>query len=393
MPGNVCLPGARRVTSSRPRVVEEVGGEGAVQRRLAVVHQRLGHAADRPALVVHQDDQLHSPIVSLPVDDRRATCRPRCRPPARSRLPAALVGEPPAPFVAPPREGAARCESAASVDSFRRDGLTFDVRDAGPSDGEPVVLLHGFPQDSAAWDRVAPALHQAGLRTLAPDQRGYSPMARPRGRGRYRLRETTADVLALLDAAGLESAHVVGHDWGGIVGLGARPPGTRTGVRTLTALSVPHPAAMAKAMVTSDQALRSYYMLVVPAAVPARAAAARRRRDGAAPDCCAAAACPTRPPPTTSRRMREPGALRRDARLVPRAAAERRATRWARCGCRRCTCGAPATPSSAAPPSRPPRSSSTRPTGSRCSRASRTGSPSSPPTASPNSSPPTSKTA
>ncbi|TFV85957.1 alpha/beta fold hydrolase [Blastococcus sp. CT_GayMR16] len=145
------------------------------------------------------------------------------------------------------------------MDSFRRDGLTFDVRDAGPADGEPVVLLHGFPQDSAAWDLVAPALHQAGLRTLAPDQRGCSPMARPRGRGRYRLRETTADVLALMDAAGLESAHVVGHDWGGIVAwaLAAWHPDR---VRTLTALSVPHPAAMAKAMVTSDQALRSYYM-------------------------------------------------------------------------------------------------------------------------------------
>jgi pimeloyl-ACP methyl ester carboxylesterase len=145
------------------------------------------------------------------------------------------------------------------MDSFRRDGLTFDVRDAGPRDGEPVVLLHGFPQDSAAWDLVAPALHQHGLRTLAPDQRGYSPMARPRGRAQYTLRQTVGDVLALLDAAGLERAHVVGHDWGGIVawGLAAWHPDR---VRTLTALSVPHPGAMAKAMVTSDQALRSYYM-------------------------------------------------------------------------------------------------------------------------------------
>jgi pimeloyl-ACP methyl ester carboxylesterase len=145
------------------------------------------------------------------------------------------------------------------VDSFRRDGLTFDVRDAGPADGEAVVLLHGFPQDSTAWARVAPALHQHGLRTLAPDQRGYSPMARPPGRACYRLRETVADTIALLDAAGLESAHVVGHDWGGIVawGLAAWHPDR---VRSLTAVSVPHPAAMTKAMVTSDQALRSYYM-------------------------------------------------------------------------------------------------------------------------------------
>jgi pimeloyl-ACP methyl ester carboxylesterase len=145
------------------------------------------------------------------------------------------------------------------VETFGRDGLTFDVLDAGPVDGEPVVLLHGFPQDSTAWHRVAPALHQHGLRTLAPDQRGYSPMARPRGRSAYRLRETTEDVLALLDAAGLQSAHVVGHDWGGIVAwaLGAWHPDR---VRTLTVLSVPHPGAMAKAMVSSDQALRSYYM-------------------------------------------------------------------------------------------------------------------------------------
>jgi pimeloyl-ACP methyl ester carboxylesterase len=145
------------------------------------------------------------------------------------------------------------------MDSFRRNGLTFDVRDAGPQDGEPVVLLHGFPQDSAAWDRVAPALHQHRLRTLAPDQRGYSPMARPHGRAQYTLRETVGDVLALLDAAGLESAHVVGHDWGGIVawGLGAWHPDR---VRTLTALSVPHPGAMATAMLRSDQGLRSAYI-------------------------------------------------------------------------------------------------------------------------------------
>ena len=188
-----------------------------------------------------------------------------------------------------------------------RDGLTFDVRDAGPSDGEPVVLLHGFPQDSTAWDRVAPALHQHGMRTLAPDQRGYSPMARPRGRSQYRLRETTADVLALLDAAGLGSAHVVGHDWGAAVAwaLAAWHPER---VRTMTALSVPHPAAMARAMVTSDQALRSYYMglfqlpAVPEALILARGAAPLRRllTRGGLPDDAVA---------RYVERMREPGAL------------------------------------------------------------------------------------
>ena len=193
------------------------------------------------------------------------------------------------------------------MDTFSRNGLTFDVRDAGPADAEPVVLLHGFPQDSTAWDHVAPALHRHGLRTLAPDQRGYSPMARPRGRAQYRLRETTADVLSLLDAAGLGSAHVVGHDWGAAVAwaLAAWHPER---VRTMTALSVPHPAAMARAMVTSDQALRSYYMglfqlpAVPEALILARGAAPLRRllTRGGLPDDAVA---------RYVERMREPGAL------------------------------------------------------------------------------------
>jgi len=193
------------------------------------------------------------------------------------------------------------------VDSFRRDGLTFDVLDAGPSDGEPVVLLHGFPQDATAWDRVSPGLHQHGLRTLAPHQRGYSPMARPRGRSRYTLRETTADVLALLDAAGLGSAHVVGHDWGGLVAwaLGAWHPDR---VRTLTALSVPHPAAMSRAMVTSDQALRSSYvglfqLPVVPEQLLLAGDAAVLRR------MLGHGGCPDDAVDRYVARMREPGAL------------------------------------------------------------------------------------
>ena len=145
------------------------------------------------------------------------------------------------------------------VDTFSRGTLTFDVVDSGPPGGEPVVLLHGFPQDSSAFDRLAPVLHGAGLRTLAPDQRGYSPGARPAGRAPYRLAELVDDVRALLDAAGLQRAHVVGHDWGAVVAwaLAAWHPDR---VHTLTALSVPHPAAFSRALVTSTQALQSTYI-------------------------------------------------------------------------------------------------------------------------------------
>ena len=142
---------------------------------------------------------------------------------------------------------------------FERNGLIFDVRDTGPSDGEVAVLLHGFPQTSASWDRVEPLLHDAQLRTLAPDQRGYSPGARPPRRADYAMAELAADVLALLDAADCERAHIVGHDWGGAVAweLGAN---NASRVKSLTVLSTPHPRAMALAALTSPQLLRSSYV-------------------------------------------------------------------------------------------------------------------------------------
>ena len=126
-------------------------------------------------------------------------------------------------------------------------GLTFDVYDGGPEDGQPVLLLHGFPQDHREFDLVLPRLHAAGLRTYALDQRGYSPGARPESVPDYRLSEPTADAVAVLEALGLESAHVVGHDWGAQVAwlvAGHHPDK----VRTLTAISVPHPRALGLAL-------------------------------------------------------------------------------------------------------------------------------------------------
>ena len=146
----------------------------------------------------------------------------------------------------------------ARLTRFTSEGLTFDVRDAGPLDGPVVVALHGFPQTSASWADVVPPLVAAGYRVLAPDQRGYSPGARPQDVASYALARLVGDVLALADAAGADRFHVVGHDWGAAVGWAlAGRHADRVG--TLTAVSVPHPAALARALVGS-QALRSWYM-------------------------------------------------------------------------------------------------------------------------------------
>ncbi|GAA4402067.1 alpha/beta fold hydrolase [Tsukamurella soli] len=144
------------------------------------------------------------------------------------------------------------------IESYRRAGWTFRVRDTGPIDGPVVVLLHGFPQTSSSWAAVAALLNDRGVRTVAPDQRGYSPEARPRGRFAYRSSELTADIVALLGAIG-RPVHLVGHDWGSRVAwaVAAERPDL---VATLTAVSVPHPAAFVRSMLHSDQAVRSYYM-------------------------------------------------------------------------------------------------------------------------------------
>jgi len=138
--------------------------------------------------------------------------------------------------------------------------LTFDVRVDGPSDGPPILLLHGFPETSLSWAAVTPMLATAGLRVYAPDQLGYSPGARPDEVDAYslpNLAQVTADLMTALD---LPRAHVVGHDWGANVAwaLAAWHPDR---VRTLTAVSVPHPAAYTAAFrADPEQKERSAYI-------------------------------------------------------------------------------------------------------------------------------------
>ena len=138
--------------------------------------------------------------------------------------------------------------------------LTFDVRADGPEDGRPVLLLHGFPETSLSWAAVTPLLTSAGLRTYAVDQLGYSPGARPAEVGAYaltNLAQVTADLMTALDAP---VADVVGHDWGANAAWAlAAWHGDR--VRSLTAVSVPHPTAFTAAFRSDpEQKERSGYI-------------------------------------------------------------------------------------------------------------------------------------
>lgn len=160
---------------------------------------------------------------------------------------------------------------AERITSLERQGLTFDVFDEGPIDGEVVVLLHGFPERSTSWHKVTPLLHERGYRTVAMDQRGYSPGARPKRRWAYRVGNLMEDVVALIDLVG-GPVHLVGHDWGAIPAWAIAIERPEL-VRTLTAISVPHPMAYLRATVTSEQFKLAYYIALFQLPfIPERAA-------------------------------------------------------------------------------------------------------------------------
>jgi pimeloyl-ACP methyl ester carboxylesterase len=141
------------------------------------------------------------------------------------------------------------------------NGYTFTARVAGPPDGQPVILLHGFPQTSLSWTNQLSTLGDAGYRVVAPDQRGYSAKARPANVADYAVPHLVADTLAIADQMGMATFHLVGHDWGGYLAwvVAARHPER---IRTLTSVSTPHPGALGAAIANDDgdQAQRSSYI-------------------------------------------------------------------------------------------------------------------------------------
>jgi pimeloyl-ACP methyl ester carboxylesterase len=139
--------------------------------------------------------------------------------------------------------------------------LAFEARADGPEDGELVLLLHGFPQTSFSWRYQLPVLAGAGYRAVAPDQRGYSPRARPADLTSYRAERYVEDVIGLADALGADRFHLVGHDFGGFVAWDVASLHPER-LSTLSVVSTPHPAPMAKSILEGgEQRERSSYML------------------------------------------------------------------------------------------------------------------------------------
>jgi len=157
------------------------------------------------------------------------------------------------------REGA-----PVAVDEITVGDLTFTVRTAGPDDGEVVILLHGFPQTSHEWRHQLLALGEAGFRAVAPDQRGYSPGARPPAIEDCAI-PLVQDVIGIADAVGADRFHIVGHDWGAAVAWAVAIV-AEDRVITANPVSVPHPDAFARVLrdpASCQVAASSYFDLFV----------------------------------------------------------------------------------------------------------------------------------
>lgn len=140
----------------------------------------------------------------------------------------------------------------ASQHMVQANGLRFRTLVDGPPSGELVIMLHGFPEGADSWARQVDAVARAGALAVAPDMRGYGMTDMPAKVEDYEIDKLIADVAALMHAFGRDAAHVAGHDWGAVVAwnfAGTHPEMTKS----LTVLSVGHPAAWLDARAADDE--------------------------------------------------------------------------------------------------------------------------------------------
>ena len=148
----------------------------------------------------------------------------------------------------------------ASQHMVQANGLRFRTMVDGPPAGDLAILLHGFPEGAESWSRQIATLAKNGVLAVAPDMRGYGMSDAPPAVDDYTIDRLVTDVAEIIKAFGRNHAHVVGHDWGAIVAwffASAHPAVTKT----LTVLSVGHPAALSEATRRDeDQKTRSQYV-------------------------------------------------------------------------------------------------------------------------------------
>lgn len=131
---------------------------------------------------------------------------------------------------------------------------------SGPPTGQPILLLHGFPEFWGGWRHQIMALAAKGYRVITPDQRGYNLSSAPKEIAAYGLNQLSQDVISILDHYKIEQIKLVGHDWGAAVAwtVASQYPER---IEKLAILNVPHPAVMMRTLRKSPrQMLKSWYI-------------------------------------------------------------------------------------------------------------------------------------
>jgi len=125
--------------------------------------------------------------------------------------------------------------------------LEFNCRVSGEENNEPVIFLHGFPETSIMWSKIMEKLSSLGYFCIAPDMRGYSENACPKGVKNYTIKKLIDDVLNIADTLNLSQFHLIAHDWGAGIGWNV-VYNFPDRIKSWTALSIPHSKAFAKAI-------------------------------------------------------------------------------------------------------------------------------------------------
>jgi len=148
-----------------------------------------------------------------------------------------------------------------SFEFIKTNGIQLHTAFAGPEDGEPVILLHGFPEAWFGWKNQIEPLVQAGFRVIVPDQRGYNLSDKPIGVDQYQMAILVDDILGLADKLGYERFSMAGHDFGAMVSwsLALRAPER---IKRMVIANVPHPAVFQSYLKTHPaQMLKSWYAM------------------------------------------------------------------------------------------------------------------------------------
>jgi pimeloyl-ACP methyl ester carboxylesterase len=140
------------------------------------------------------------------------------------------------------------------------DNLIFDCRTDGNKEDELIIFLHGFPETSYMWKKLMSSFSENGFYCIAPNLRGYSKGACPKGKKHYSLDKLAKDVLDISEFLNKPKFHLVGHDWGAAIGWKVVHD-YKDRILSWTGISVPHLQAFGKAIVVDqEQSKMSQYI-------------------------------------------------------------------------------------------------------------------------------------